>query len=457
MFARKLFLAATLASMAMAGFPATLRAQGANDEAAAPPSRVLFTNVNVFDGVNEARIENANVLVEGKLIKTVSTEAIAADGATVIDGGGRTLMPGLIDAHWHTMMSAIHGNNWQTDELDYTYAAMVVESRKTLMRGFTTVRDTGGPGFGIARAIDEGLIEGPRHFMSGRLISQTSGHADRTQIYDQPRMFGGPIPMGEMAMGMDRVVNGRAEVLAAVRQNLKEGATQIKIAMGGGVYSVYDPLDVTEFTADEVKAAVEAAADWGTYVTAHVYQDEGIRRAIDNGVRCIEHGQLMSEETAKLMADKGIWLVTQPFEYDENLKAFANDVQWAKYLEVVDGWKKTAEFLKKYNVKMGYGTDLVFTPQTNDEQQAGFLARFSKWFSNIEMLRMITSNNGELLAMSGKRNPYPDGPLGVIKEGAYADIILVDGNPLEDVSILGDGGAKIPLVMKDGVIYKNQL
>ena len=464
-----------------------------------PSEVILIKNVNIFDGVNEKLLEGYDVLVVKNLIKQIGkdiptqgtyklevktgrveklhvlpggcldhytvyvsseegkTDSIKQVKVKVIDGGRRTLMPGLIDAHWHTMMSSIHGNNWMTDELDYTHAAMVVEARKTLMRGFTTCRDTGGPGFGIKKAIDEGLIEGPRLFLSGRLISQTSGHADRTQVFEQPRIFSGQVPMGEMAMGMDRVVNGRAEVLAAVRQNLKEGATQIKITMGGGVYSVYDPLDVTEFTDEEVKAAVDAASDWGTYVTAHVYQDKGIRRAIDNGLKCIEHGQLMTEETAKLMADKGIWLVTQPFEYDENLRAFANDIQWAKYLEVVEGWKKTAEYLKKYNVKMGYGTDLVFTPQSNDEQQAGFLPRFSKWFSNIEMLRMITSNNGELLTMSGKRNPYPDGPLGIIKEGALADIILVDGNPLKDVSILGNGGKNIPLVMKDGKIYKNDL
>lgn len=464
------------------------------------PSEVtLFKNVNVFDGHSEKLLEDYDVLVVGNLIKQVGKDiptsgtyelevttgrvqkiqtlpgacldhyhviVTTEEGKTetkevkvkVIDGAGRTLMPGLIDAHWHTMMSAVKGNDWQTDQLDYTHAAMVVEARKVLMRGFTTVRDTGGPGFGIKKAIDEGLIEGPRMFLSGRLISQSSGHADRTQVFEQPRIFaGGQVPMGEGPMGMDRVANGRAEVLTAVRQNLKEGATQIKITLGGGVYSVYDPLDVNEFTADEVQAAVDATSDWGTYVTAHVYQDEGIKRAIDHGVQCIEHGQLMSEATAKLMADKGIWLVTQPFEYSEEIKSFATPLQWAKYMEVVDGWKKTAEYLKKHKVKMGYGTDLVFTPQNNDEQQAGFLARFSKWFSNVEMLRMITSNNGELLAMSGKRVPYQDGPLGVIKEGAYADIILVDGNPLDDVKILGDGGKNFPLIMKDGKIYKNTL
>jgi imidazolonepropionase-like amidohydrolase len=245
-------------------------------------------------------------------------------------------------------------------------------------------------------------------------------------------------------------------MLAAVRQNLKQGATHIKLAVGGGVYSLYDPLDVTEFTDDEIKAAVDAASDWGTYVTAHVYQPKGILRGVRNGLKTIEHGQLMDEETAKVMAEKGVYLITQPFEAEENLKALANEVQWAKYVQVVDGWKKTAELVKKYNVKMGFGTDLVFAPDTNG-QQADFLARFSKWFSNIEMLRMITSNNAEILALSGARNPYQAGALGVIKEGAYADIILVDGNPMDNVAVLGSNGRNIPLVMKDGKIFKNSL
>jgi imidazolonepropionase-like amidohydrolase len=243
-------------------------------------------------------------------------------------------------------------------------------------------------------------------------------------------------------------------VLAAARQNLKQGATQIKIAIGGGVYSFYDPLDVTEFTDDEIKAAVDAASDWGTYVTAHVYTPKGVLRGIRNGLKTIEHGQLMDDETAREMAERGVYLITQPFEADESLKAIADPIQWNKYVQVVDGWERTAELVKKHGVKMGFGTDLVFAPDMNGTQ-ADFLARFSPWFSNIEMLRMITSTNAEILALSGARNPYQEAPLGVIEEGAYADIILVDGNPLEDVAILGNDGANISLVMKNGEIFKN--
>jgi imidazolonepropionase-like amidohydrolase len=333
---------------------------------------------------------------------------------------------------------------------------MVVESNDLLQRGFTSIRDTAGPGFGIKKAVDEGLIPGPRMYLSGTLISQTSGHADRTLPFEEPRIFSGTVPVGEGVMKLDRVVNGPDEMLAAVRQNLKQGATQIKLALGGGVYSLYDPLDVTEFTAAEIKAAVDAASDWGTYVTAHLYQPKGILRGVRNGLKTIEHGQLMDEETAQAMAENGVYLITQPFEIEENLREIATDVQWNKYVQVVDGWQRTAELVKRYDVKMGFGTDLVFAPATNG-QQADFLARFSPWFSNIEMLRMITSTNAEILALSGPRNPYQEDPLGVIEEGAYADIILVDGNPMEDVSILGNGGDNIPFVMKDGVVFKNTM
>jgi len=404
-----------------------------------PTEVTLIQNVNIFDGKYEKLLKGHDVLVVNGLIKAIGediptsgtyevdvktgtvraqearapgslhTYDVVTPGKTetkhvkvhVIDGGGRTLMPGLIDAHWHLMLSATKGNSWQTEQPDYAHARMVVESGRLLQRGFTTIRDIAGPGFGIKKAIDEGLIDGPRIYPSGAMISQTSGHADRTQPFEEPRVFSGRVPVGEGILKMDHVVNGPAEMLAAVRQNLKQGATQIKLALGGGVYSFYDPIDVTELTDTEIKAAVDAASDWGTYVTAHVYTAKGIQRGIRNGLKTIEHGQLMDEKTAKLMSEKGIFLVTQPFEDDPNLRALATDVQWEKYMQVVEGWKITADLLKKYKVKMGFGTDLVFTPENNG-QQGDFLARFSTWFSNVEMLRMITSTNDELMALSGK-------------------------------------------------------
>ena len=482
-------------SLASAALTVALALPAAAQEV--PAEVTLFKNVNIFDGTSEEILQGQDVLVVRNLIRQIGadipttgtydldvstgrlerTQALPGSGVSgytvtvieggattetrqvgvkVIDGGGRTLMPGLIDAHYHLMLAASQGDNWRLEQPDYTHATMVVEASNLLQRGFTSIRDTAGPGFGIKKAVDEGMIPGPRMYLSGTLISQTSGHADRTLPFEEPRIFSGTVPVGEGVMKLDRVVNGRDEMLAAVRQNLKQGASQIKIAIGGGVYSFYDPLDVTEFTDDEIKAAVDAASDWGTYVTAHVYTPKGVLRGIRNGLKTIEHGQLMDEETAREMAERGVYLVTQPFEADESLKAIADPIQWNKYVQVVDGWQKTAELVKQYKVKMGFGTDLVFAPDTNG-QQADFLARFAPWFSNIEMLRMITSTNAEILALSGPRNPYQEGPLGVIAEGAYADIILVDGNPMEDVSILGNNGANISLVMKDGMIFKNTL
>jgi len=428
-----------------------------SQQSPAPKPRVLFTNVNVFDGVNEKRIENANVLVEGNLIKQVSASAISAEGATVIDGGGRTLMPGLTDAHWHVLYAGLNSlDELRTDELDYIHARMIAEAGKTLMRGFTTVRDVGGGGYGLKRALDEGIFPGPRILPSGTHIGITGGHADYTESWHAPRRFGGTMDRFEQIESF-RKVAGVPEMLDAVRFNLKRGASQIKILMGGGVASTYDPLDVNEFTFEEVKAAVDVATNWGTYVTVHIYTSDGIKKAIKAGVKGIEHGHLMDEEAAKLMATNGVWLGIQPFSPDHpGAEEALGPEKFKKYLEMANGFPKTMDFVKKYNIKLSFGTDLSFTPDANGAQ-ANALASFSKWFTNYELLKLITSQNAEYFALSGERHPYKQGPLGVIKEGAYADIILVDGNPLDGISILGDDGKNIPLIMKDGRIYKNTL
>lgn len=420
------------------------------------PPLTLFTNVHVFDGVNEARIENANVLVEGNLIKTVSTEAIAVDGGTIIDGGGRTLMPGLTDAHWHIVYAGLDSlDQIRTFEADYLHARALDEAEKTLLRGFTTVRDMGGGGFGIKRAIDEGLYPGPRTLLSGTHIGIDGGHADYTESWHGPRRFGAPMDRFEQ-MEVFRKVAGVDDVLAAVRFNMKRGASQVKLLMGGGIASTYDPLDVNELTYEEVKAAVDVANNWGTYVAVHIYTSEGVKKAIKAGVKSIEHGHLITEDIAKEMAEKGIWLDIQPFLADNPAAKALPPANYEKYMQVAEGFQNAMDYSKKYGVKVAFGSDLSFAPKLNGTQASG-LATFKKWFSNYELLKMITSQNAELFALAGERHPYKEGPLGMIKEGAYADILLVDGNPLEDVSILGDNGRNIPLIMKDGVIYKNTL
>jgi imidazolonepropionase-like amidohydrolase len=465
------------------------------------PSEVtLFRNVNIFDGKSEKLLEGYDVLVVGNLIKQIAKDipisgtyevdvktgglkrqapvpgdmhlhgytvfAPTEEGklekkqvkANVIDGGGRTLMPGMIDIHWHLAMSSVTFDELANEDISYVDAMAVREAGKTLQRGFTTIRSAGGMGdFGLKKAIDEGVIEGPRVYPTGAMISQTSGHGDFAGRFDRAPTFGGnPSKFDER--GIVRIADGPDQVAAAVRENLRHGATQIKLMAGGGVSSEYDPLDVTEYFPEEMEAAVNAAKDWGTYVLAHVYTPMGIDRALRAGVRSIEHGHLMSEYNAKLMAEKGAFLSIQPFlKEDTKSPAFETVSKGVmeRYLQACEGFENTMRYVKKYNIKIGFGTDLLFS--RDNSQQANQLARYKNYMSNVEILRMATSTNGEVLAWSGKRNPYPDGPLGVITAGAYADILLVDGNPLEDVSILGDGGKNIPLIMKDGNIFKNTL
>jgi imidazolonepropionase-like amidohydrolase len=413
----------------------------------------LFTNVKVFNGVDE-KLLDTDVLVMGNLIKQVSKDIKAPGGARVIDGGGRVLMPGLIDAHWH-MFNPLTVQDVMTAHTDYIHAKIAVEAKKTLLRGFTTIREPGGQSFGLKRAIDEGILEGPRILPSGAPISQSSGHFDYTQPWELPTRLGGQ-PSRPEAFGMLMVVDGADDALAAARYNLKQGASQLKIAGGGGVASNYDPLDVSELTVEEMEAVVAAAKNWNTYVAVHVYTAKGIKRALEAGVMSIEHGHFLDEETARLMKEKDAWLGIQPFQEGDPSQMTLPPEGKAKWSQTVKGFENAMDLAVKYDLNLSYGTDFLFDPASNG-QQASQLARFGKWLSNVEMLKLITSENARLLELSGERHPYRQGPLGVIREGAYADILLVDKNPLDDVSILGDGGKNFSLIMKDGKIFKNQL
>ena len=287
------------------------------------PAATVFQNVRIFDGKSGQLSGPSHVLVRGNKIERVSSTPIAApSGAdtTVIDGGGRTLMPGLIDMHWHTMLVRPTPAALLTGDIGYMNLVASAEATDTLMRGFTTVRDLGGPSFGLKRAIDEGLVAGPRIFPSGAMITVTSGHGDFRQAFELPRVLGGP-PARMEALGGSLVADSPDEVRVRVREQLMLGATQIKLTAGGGVASPHSPLDVSTFTELELRAAVEAAGNWGTYVTVHAYTPAAIQRAIAAGVKNIEHGHLMDETTAKLMAEQQIWLSIQPFP-DEMADAF---------------------------------------------------------------------------------------------------------------------------------------
>jgi imidazolonepropionase-like amidohydrolase len=417
----------------------------------------LFEDVRIFDGKSDALSARMNVLVRGNTIEKISKDPISVDrnsSTRIIAGGGRTLMPGLIDAHWHAMLVRPTPAALLVDDVGYLNLMAGAEATDTLMRGFTTVRDVGGPSFGLKRAIDEGIVAGPRIYPSGAIITVTSGHGDFRHANELPRVVGAPLSRQEQT-GAAMVADSPDEVRVRVREQLLQGASQIKLTAGGGVASPNSPLDVSTFTEAELRAAVEAAENWGTYVTVHAYTSVAIQRAIAAGVKCIEHGHLMDEATAKLIAERGIWLSTQAFP-DEMADAFPPGSQErAKAFEVFAGTDKTMALGKKYKLKTAFGTDILFSPRLAP-RQGELLVKFARWFTPAETLAMATGTNGELLAMSGKRNPYP-GRLGVIQEGALADLLLVDGDPIANIELMKQPAANLVVIMKDGKIFKNAL
>jgi imidazolonepropionase-like amidohydrolase len=447
-------IAALTALLAALCFPT---AAGAEPAPRAAQSTVLFKDVRIFDGKSGSLSAPANVLVRGNKIDKISTGPIAIDdsaGVTTINGRGKTLMPGLIDVHWHAMLVRPNPVEAMASDIGYLNLLAGAEATATLMRGFTTIRDMGGPAFGLKRAIDEGLLPGPRIYPSGAVITVTSGHGDFRSLTDLPRRAGTLTRVEETGAAM--IADSPDEVRMRAREQLMQGASQIKLTAGGGVASPFSPLDVVTFTEPELRAAVEAAENWGTYVCTHAYTPVSIQRSIAAGVKCIEHGHLMDDETARLMADKGIWLSTQPFLEEAGGGAQQlGPAEQAKKEQVVQGTDNVYRLAKKYRLKTAFGTDILFSAR-EAEQQGNRLAALARWYTPAEALIMATSTNAELLALSGLRNPYP-GKLGVVEEGALADLLLVDGNPLENLELVGDPGRNFNLIMKDGKIYKNTL
>lgn len=417
------------------------------------PASTLFRNVRVFDGVS-GRVSGAqDVLVRGALIERIAPGQAAEPGARVIEGDGRVLMPGLIDAHWHSMMAAPPLGAILGGDQRYLTAIAAAESTRTLMRGFTSVRDVGGNSFGLKQAVDEGVLPGPRIYASGAMISVTSGHGDFRQAGDLPRRMGEPGPTD--LEGDTAIADSPDEVRMRVREQLMRGAAQIKLTAGGGVSSPHSPLDAVTFTPAELRAATEAAGNWGTYVTVHAYTAQAVREAIDAGVKVIEHGSLMDEDTARLIAQKGVWLSIQPFPAALGDAFPAGSVERAKFEEVYTGNNHAYELAKKYRLKTAWGTDVLFSAALAT-QQGAILASLTRWYTPAEALVMATGTNGELLQLSGKRNPYP-GQVGVVREGALADLLLVDGDPTVDITLVARPEQAFKIIMKDGVIYKDAL
>ena len=415
----------------------------------------LFQNVRIFDGKSGTLSAPSHLLVRGNKIEKISTTPLPVDrraDTVLIDGGGHTLMPGLIDMHWHAMLVRPTPAQFITADIGYINLLAGAEATDTLMRGFTTIRDVGGPVFGLKQAIDKGVVTGPRIFPSGAMIATTSGHGDFRHPFELPRIIGGPLTRTEQT-GISMIADSPDEVRMRVREQLMLGASQIKLAAGGGGASPHSPLDVSTFTLEELRAAVEAAENWGTYVAAHAYTPAAIQRSVAAGVKCIEHGHLMDEATARLMAEKGIWLSTQPFPEDLAIGFPPGSEQRNKAQQLYAGTDKVYNFAKKYKLKTAFGTDIVFS-QKMAQRQGAMLASLVRWYAPAEVLKMATGDNAQLLALSGLRSPYA-GKLGVVEEGALADLLLVDGNPLENIKLIEDPAKNFLVIMKDGKIYKN--
>jgi len=449
---RRGFVAGVSASAASLGLFGPAGAHVA-PRVSAPP--IVFSNFQLFDGTSRTLRGGLHLLVEGNRVKHIATGEFAPpDGAQQIDCGGRTVMPGLIDAHWHAMFAVIPVSALFAADIGFVFLAAGAEAERTLVRGFTTVRDVGGPSFALKQAIDTGLVTGPRIYPSGAAITTTGGHMDMRPLSDLPRKPGGRLSYME-EIGGANIADSVDEVRLRVREQLLQGASQIKLVGGGGVASPRTTLDMWTFSEPEMRAGVEAAADRNTYAAVHAYPPAQIKRAIDAGVKCIEHGHLMDEATARLIADKGVWLSTQPFVSEDDVPPMTYDQSHRNLLKVIGGTDSVYTLAKKHKIKTAFGTDCLFSPAIA-QRQGLMLTHLAHWYDNADILKMATSVNAELLALSGPRNPYP-GKLGVIEEGAFADLLVIDGNPLQHIELMATPDKAFMLIMKDGKIYKNTL
>jgi len=412
---------------------------------------VTFRNVRVFPGYGPSLSPARDVVVDGSTISSIADHDPAAPGGdtTVIDGRGRTLMPGLIDAHWHAAFTSVSPFVALLADPYYVMLVAGQQATATVLRGFTTVRDCGGPTFGLKKAIDEGVLAGPRIYPAGAMITQTSGHGDFRLPYEVPADPCCGLSHIEK-VGAAAIADGVDQVLRVCREQLMLGASHLKLMAGGGVASSYDPLDVTQYTEAELRAGVEAAENWGTYVMVHAYTPRSIQQALRAGVRSIEHGHLVDRETVELIAASGAWWCLQPFLDDEDAVPVPPGSE-AKFREMVTGTDTAYELAIEHGVKLAWGTDTLFSAELA-VKQGKQLGKMTRWFSPAEVLTLATSTNADLLQMSGRRNPYP-GVLGRVEEGALADLLLVDGDPLTDIDLIADPD-NFAVIMKDGNLVK---
>jgi imidazolonepropionase-like amidohydrolase len=405
-----------------------------------------FKNFEMLDPeVGELR-GGHELIVEGDKIREVSEKPIKLAEGNVVDCGGRTLMPGLIDSHVHVVLSEVMIRNLENVPLTLMTARAAELMRGMLDRGFTSVRDTGGADWGLKEATDKWLLAGPRLFIAGRAIGPTGGHSDSRRRTD----FGTRCHCcNAMAFAMG-LADGASEVRRAVREEMRQGCDQVKIMMSGGVASPYDPLDSLQFSVGEVEAAVEEAHAFGRYVCAHAYTPQAITRAAHAGVRTIEHGNLIDDASARLMAEKGMFLVANLVTYYEMKKRAAeygmNSDMLAKNDLVIEGALKSLEICKRHGIPLAYGTDLLGQLQAAQSEEFTLRAQV---LSPAEIIRSATIVGAQVVRMEGK--------LGCLKAGAFADLIVVDGNPLKDLKLFQEQGKHLSAIMKAGRFHKNRL
>ena len=426
-------------------------------------SSVLITNVNIFDGKSDNLQQDMSLLVEGNKIARIASSISAPENSTTIDGAGRTLMPGLIEAHGHLFPNVSAETGTALMYWDESGARMAHRAEHYLDLGFTTVRDTAGWVMGVKRAIDDGTIPGPRIYAAGPGISQTAGHGDfRLPFQRNPymgRLPENPRPVvGNLnKLGHATLADGVDEVRKAVRENLAAGSAFIKVMAGGGIASMADPLQSVQYTKEELAAAQQEAANYGTYVTAHAHMDDAINSALDAGIRHFEHASIMSDETMRRLGKAGAYICPSAYLFlqpPEENTSWTNNIQRAKAQLAYDGVDNVLRNAGKYGIKVLWGTDVIGPAATFEKLVKEWEYR-APYFPNVEQLKQATSINAEVLALTTFRNPYPAGPLGVIEEGAYADLLLVDGNPLENIMLMTEPRKNFHLIMKDGKIHKN--
>jgi len=409
-------------------------------------SSFLFSGGRFLDPRRGELMDGIEVLIEGERVKEVADRPIKSASATRVALSGRTLMPGLIDAHLHVFLNEV--NIGALDAVPLTLLAIngAIALKNSLMRGFTSVRDTAGGDFGIKSAVEQGLIEAPRLFISGQALSQTGGHGDfrkRTQ-----RALGCDCCSGLAYTA--RIADGVPDVIKATRDELRKGADFIKIMVSGGVASQADPLESLQYRMDEIEAAVEEATNWGKYVAAHAYSAQAVIRAVSAGVRTIEHGNLIDEPTAATMARKGAFLVPTLIAYD-SMRRRGREYGLSEYSlqkneVVLAAGLRSVELARNAGVKIGFGTDLL--GQLQNDQCREFLIR-AELMKPAEIIHSATIVNAEIVQRAGE--------LGELKPGAFADLLVVDGDPLADLNLFQDEGRHLSAVMKGGRFYKNRL